>query len=92
MKQPKLISPNGQSARELRKKLGLNQADFWSRVGVMQSGGSRYESGRDMPVQVAWALNIAYGTEKQVEMLVTWLRRNHEQIFTCHKHENQLIE
>lgn len=34
---------------EFRKNLGLNQADFWSRYGVTQSGGSRYESGRNMP-------------------------------------------
>lgn len=38
--------------REIRKKLGLNQIDFWSKVGVTQSGGSRYESGRNMPKSV----------------------------------------
>lgn len=32
-----------------RKKLGINQLDFWSRYGVTQSGGSRYESGRSLP-------------------------------------------
>ena len=32
-----------------RRKLGLNQAQFWSRFGTTQSGGSRYESGRGMP-------------------------------------------
>lgn len=36
-----------------RKSLGENQSVFWSRYGVTQSGGSRYESGRDMPDQVA---------------------------------------
>ena len=35
--------------RHLRHRLGLNQQQFWSAVGVTQSGGSRYESGRDMP-------------------------------------------
>lgn len=35
--------------REVRRKLGLNQLEFWSQIGVTQSGGSRYESGRDMP-------------------------------------------
>lgn len=35
--------------REVRRKLGLNQLEFWSRIGVTQSGGSRYESGRSMP-------------------------------------------
>ena len=32
-----------------RTKLGMIQAPFWNRFGVTQSGGSRYESGRDMP-------------------------------------------
>ena len=32
-----------------RTKQGMIQAPFWSRFGVTQSGGSRYESGRDMP-------------------------------------------
>ena len=31
--------------REIRRKLGLNQQQFWSKIGVTQSGGSRYESG-----------------------------------------------
>lgn len=36
-----------------RMSLGMNQADFWKLFGVTQSGGSRYESGRGVPVQVA---------------------------------------
>jgi DNA-binding transcriptional regulator YiaG len=36
-----------------RKSTGLNQSDFWSRFGVTQSGGSRYESGRNLPKPVA---------------------------------------
>ena len=35
--------------REIRRKLGLNQQQFWSKIGVTQSGGSRYESGRNIP-------------------------------------------
>ncbi len=34
--------------RKLRRGLGLNQHDFWTVVGVTQSGGSRYETGRSM--------------------------------------------
>ena len=34
--------------RKLRRSLGLNQQEFWSAVGVTQSGGSRYETGRSM--------------------------------------------
>ena len=36
----------------IRVKAGLNQSQFWSRIGVTQSGGSRYESGR---AQRAWS-------------------------------------
>lgn len=36
-----------------RQKEGLNQKDFWSRYGVTQSGGSRYESGRNIPRPLA---------------------------------------
>ncbi len=39
-------------AREIRRKLGMNQQQFWSTLGVTQSGGSRYESGRNMPKPV----------------------------------------
>lgn len=34
---------------DVRKKEGLKQQDFWARYGVTQSGGSRYESGRNIP-------------------------------------------
>lgn len=36
-----------------RRKLDMNQSEFWSRYGVTQSGGSRYESGRNMPLPTA---------------------------------------
>lgn len=36
-----------------RKKQGLNQTEFWTRYGVTQSGGSRYESGRGIPKPLA---------------------------------------
>lgn len=36
-----------------RKKEGLNQKDFWQTYGVTQSGGSRYESGRNIPKPLA---------------------------------------
>lgn len=47
----------------LRKSTGLNQAEFWGRVGVTQSGGSRYESGRCMPRPVRMLVEIAYAEE-----------------------------
>lgn len=36
-----------------RVKENLNQTDFWTRYGVTQSGGSRYESGRNIPKPLA---------------------------------------
>ena len=37
-----------------------NQTEFWQRFGCTQSGGSRYESGRDLPepVQLLLALEV----------------------------------
>lgn len=43
---------------DYRRKLGLNQIDFWSSLGVTQSGGSRYESGRRLPSPVALLLTL----------------------------------
>jgi predicted transcriptional regulator len=34
---------------ERRKKLGLTQTNFWAKVGITQSGGCRFESGRNIP-------------------------------------------
>jgi DNA-binding transcriptional regulator YiaG len=36
-----------------RQKSNLNQTGFWKRYGVTQSGGSRYESGRNIPKPLA---------------------------------------
>ena len=51
-------------ALKLRKSLGLNQAAFWGRIEVTQSGGSRYENGRSMPGPVRKLLGIVYLKEK----------------------------
>lgn len=46
--------------RSLRRQTGLNQLEFWAAVGVTQSGGSRYESGRNMPKPVRELLRLVY--------------------------------
>ena len=46
--------------REIRQRLGLNQEQFWTRIGVTQSGGSRYESGRSMPRPVRELLRLVH--------------------------------
>ena len=48
------------NVRELRRQIGMNQIDFWAAVGVTQSGGSRYESGRKMPAPVRELLRLVY--------------------------------
>ena len=47
-------------AREIRRKLGLNQQQFWSTLGVTQRGGSRYECGRYMPKPVRELLRLVH--------------------------------
>ncbi|HVC49062.1 MAG TPA: hypothetical protein VND43_02720 [Burkholderiales bacterium] len=51
----KVINP-----RDLRRRLGINQQEFWNRIGVTQSGGSRYESGRPIPKPVKELLRLIY--------------------------------
>ena len=46
--------------RAIRQRLGLNQQDFWGQIGVTQSGGSRYESGREMPKPVRELLRLVH--------------------------------
>ena len=46
--------------REIRRQLGLNQQEFWTKIGVTQSGGSRYESGRNMPKPVRELLRLVH--------------------------------
>ena len=48
------------SPKEIRRRLGLNQEEFWTRIGVTQSGGSRYESGRSMPKPVQELLRLVH--------------------------------
>lgn len=47
--------------RVLRAKLRLSQAAFWSRIGVTQTTGSRYESGKwVVPTPVATLAHSVY--------------------------------
>jgi transcriptional regulator with XRE-family HTH domain len=62
--------------RKIRERLGLNQEEFWTRIGVTQSGGSRYESGRSMPTPVRELLRLVH-----VEQLdLSKVRREHFEI------------
>ena len=46
--------------RNIRKQLGVNQQQFWSKVGVTQSAGSRYEGGRAMPKPVRELVRLVH--------------------------------
>ena len=50
----------GADITAFRKKNGLNQAAFWSPLGITQSGGSRYEDGRKVPRAVAVLAHLIY--------------------------------
>lgn len=60
--------------RGLRKLLGINQTDFWTPVGVTQSGGCRYESGRDVAgpvlelVRLYWVEGIEFAKLNRAEV------------------------
>ena len=73
-KPPKFAPVTGEAALAMRKKLNVNQSEFWSRVGLGQSAGSRYESGRNIPRPVQMLLRIAYGTKAQADKQLSALR------------------
>jgi transcriptional regulator with XRE-family HTH domain len=55
--------------REIRRKLGMNQQQFWSKLGVTQSGGSRYESGRNMPRPVRELLRLVHVEQIDIQRI-----------------------
>ncbi|MBI5751181.1 MAG: helix-turn-helix transcriptional regulator [Hydrogenophilales bacterium] len=45
----------------LRRASGLNQTEFWRKIGITQSCGSRYEAGeRRLPPPVAYLIDLIY--------------------------------
>lgn len=75
-KVPRLIFSACEEIPAYRDKHRMTQSDFWLRVGVSQSCGSRYERGRHIPRPIRQLLHIAYATPKQSTALVEWLRHN----------------
>lgn len=56
-------------ARDIRRKLAMNQQQFWSKLGVTQSGGSRYESGRNMPRPVQHLLRLVHVEQIDIQKI-----------------------
>jgi transcriptional regulator with XRE-family HTH domain len=74
--------------REIRRRLGLNQEQFWTQIGVTQSGGSRYESGRDMPKPVRELLRLVHVEQidlsqvKRIDFeIISYLKESHADLY-----------
>jgi transcriptional regulator with XRE-family HTH domain len=74
--------------REIRRRLGMNQEQFWTQIGVTQSGGSRYESGRDMPRPVKELLRLVHVEQldlsqvKRVDFeIIGYLKDSHPDLY-----------
>lgn len=57
-----------------RKAHGINQSKFWNRLGLTQSAGSRFESGRRIKTPLLKLLTLAYGTPAQARKTLDQLR------------------
>jgi transcriptional regulator with XRE-family HTH domain len=74
--------------REIRRRLGMNQEQFWTQIGVTQSGGSRYESGRDMPRPVKELLRLVHVEQldlsqvKRIDFeIINYLKESHPDLY-----------
>ena len=66
----------------------MNQEQFWTQIGVTQSGGSRYESGRDMPRPVKELLRLVHVEQldlsqvKRVDFeIIIYLKESHPDLY-----------
>mgnify|MGYP003420350463 CR=1 len=71
---PRKKSRVGNKYRVLRASFGMNQVEFWEKVGVTQSGGSRYETGREVPKSVDTLVELIYGPNNKAIPLLAELR------------------
>lgn len=53
--------------RAQRKHLRMTQTEFWERLGVTQSAGSRYESGAEMPRPTQELYRLVYVEHIELE-------------------------
>jgi len=85
--------------RDIRRKLGLNQQQFWSKIGVTQSGGSRYESGRNMPRPVRELLRLVHVEQIDIAKIkrddyevVEYLKAKKSDLFKEYKKEAKALK
>ena len=74
VKLPILMFSDSAEIRAFRKRHGMNQLEFWEPLGITQSGGSRYETGRNIPDPVRLLLHLAYAPDDRVQRLSAVLR------------------
>ena len=74
--------------REIRQRLRMNQEEFWTRIGVTQSGGSRYEGGRSMPRPVRELLRLVHVEQLELSKvkkedfeLIQYVRAHHPDLY-----------
>ena len=91
-------------AREIRQELGMNQQQFWSALGITQSGGSRYESGQSMPKSVRELFRLLYVERIDIKSIkredwevAKYLKSQDQELFkslkkSAHSHEKMLSE
>lgn len=73
---PPLFITSGPEAVKVRKSRNQNQRLFWKPIGLTQSGASRYETGRNIPLNVRYLLNLAYTPDREaVDTLLSHLRK-----------------
>lgn len=70
---------NAEQLVALRRKLGLTQTQFWEPLGITQSGGSRYETGRNVPPPMKLLIKLAYAPPVKAGDALRNLRRHWEQ-------------
>lgn len=71
---------SGTNFKAVRDSLGLGQVVFWKRVFVTQSGGSRYEHGRNVPDAVMALLRLVYTSPEDAEAFLTQLRAPYREL------------
>jgi DNA-binding transcriptional regulator YiaG len=65
---------SGPDLKALRRALRINQTTFWKGLQATQSGGSRYESGRNIPASIRALVILVFGSEQHARQQLDALR------------------
>jgi transcriptional regulator with XRE-family HTH domain len=75
--------------RDIRLERGLTQQQFWQPLGVTQSAGSRYETGRGIPEAVLELLRLKHVEQIDIKAIC---REDWEVLGYLKEHEPQLYQ